>query len=90
MPALLPESERKHPANLSLAPARLAFGHRYAEAHQTSLSQVVDDLLAALEGAVAAEPGDRERDPLDGLLAGWPEVDKKDLRREQHERRLAR
>lgn len=90
MPAPRPEPQRKHPANLSLAPARLAFGHRYAEAHQTSLSQVVEDLLAALEHSLAADAPNADPDPLDGLLAGWPDLDKRDLRRGQHGKRLAR
>lgn len=93
MPAPIPAPKQKRPTNLSLAPARLAFGHRYAEGLNTSLSQVVDDLLGALEQTVQgrkmnAEP--TESDPLDGLLAGWPNLDKKELRKAQHQARLAR
>ena len=76
---------------LSLSVERLQFGQRFAQAHQTSLSQVVEDLLGALEGSLppgsSASPS---HDPLDGMLAGWPELDKTALRKEQHERRLAR
>ena len=91
MPAPVPESKRKRPANLSLSPERLCFGQTYAQANRTSLSQVVEDLLGALEQTLA--PGSKSspvEDPLDGLLAGWPLLDKKALRKEQHEARLAR
>ncbi len=91
MPASLPEQKRKRPANLSLSAERLQFGQRFARAHQTSLSQVVEDLLGALEGSVpSGSIASSSDDPLDGMLAGWPELDKKALRKEQHERRLAR
>ena len=30
------------------------------------------------------------QDPLDGMLVGWPSLDKQELRREQHEAKLAR
>jgi len=90
MPATLPGPKRKRPANLSLAPARLAFGHRYAAAHRTSLSQVVNDLLGALENASALPAEAADPDPLDGMLAGWPELEQRDLRKAQHAQRLAR
>lgn len=93
MPAPLPAPKQKRPTNLSLAPARLAFGHRYADGLNTSLSQVVDDLLGALEQTVQGRnltTGLAENDPLDGLLAGWPNLDKKELRNAQHKARLAR
>ena len=90
MPDTAPDPKRKRPSNLTLAPARLAFGHRYAQANQTSLSQVVNDLLEALEHSVSGQTGSGEPDPLDGLLAGWPELDKKDLRKAQQRDRLAR
>ena len=90
MPAHILETQRTRPANLSLAPDRLHFGQRYAEANQTSLSRVVEELLGALERTFAPQPEPAERDPLDGLLVGWPSVDKKELRRAQHEARLAR
>ncbi len=88
MPALLPQAQRKRSTNLSLAPDRLRFGQRYAETRDTSLSQVVEDLLGALEQSLLAEAD--SRDPLDGLLAGWPEEDKKVLRRAQHAGRARR
>lgn len=90
MPAPIPESKRKRPANLSLAPDRLRFGQQYAEAHQTSLSQVVEELLGALEQTVSSVPHPSLEDPLDGLLAGWPTFDKRELRQGQHEVRLTR
>lgn len=93
MPATLPTPKQKRPTNLSLAPARLAFGHRYADGLNTSLSQVVDDLLGALEQTVQGRNltiGLAENDPLDGLLAGWPNLDKKELRKAQHQARLSR
>jgi hypothetical protein len=79
---------RRRPANLTLAPDRLRFGQRYAEANHTSLSQVVERLLGALEQTLNMEAEPAAKDPLDGLLAGWPTLDKKDLRRAQHEARL--
>lgn len=91
MPAPVPEPKRKRPANLSLSPERLRFGQNYAQENQTSLSRVVEDLLIALEQTLAA--GTRNppvEDPLDGLLVGWPQTDKKALRMERHEARLAR
>lgn len=88
MPAPLPQAQRKRSTNLSLAPERLRFGQRYAEIRDTSLSQVVEDLLAALEQSLQADAD--QRDPLDGLLAGWPEEDKKSLRRAQHSNRAGR
>jgi len=90
MPAQIPESKRKRPANLTLAPDRLRFGQRYAEANQTSLSRVVEELLGALEQTFAVQPEPEVKDPLDGLLVGWPSMEKKELRRAQHEARLAR
>lgn len=90
MPAPVPESLHKRPANLSLAPDRLRFGQRYAEAHQTSLSQVVEALLGALEQATDLKAGPAAGDPLEGLLADWPPMDKQELRRAQHEARLGR
>jgi len=90
VPAHVPESQRKRPANLTLAPDRLRFGQQYAQAHQTSLSKVVEELLGALEQTLALKPDPVTKDPLDGLLADWPALDKKDLRRAQHEARLAR
>jgi hypothetical protein len=86
----MPEPEHKRAANLSLSPSRLAFGHRYAEAHHTSLSQVVNDLLEALENSVTLKASQPGQDPLDGLLAGWPDLDKSDLRKGQHQKRLGR
>jgi hypothetical protein len=90
MPAHIPETQRKRPANLTLAPDRLRFGQRYAEANRTSLSRVVEELLGALEQTFAPQPESAVQDPLDGLLVGWPSTEKKDLRRAQHEARLAR
>jgi len=93
MAATLPAPKKKRPTNLSLAQTRLAFGHRYAEGMNTSLSQVVNDLLGALEQTVQGQKVNAELaedDPLDGLLAGWPNLDKKVLRKAQHEARLAR
>ena len=90
MPAQVPETQRKRPANLTLAPDRLRFGQRYAEAHQMSLSRVVEELLGALEQTFAPQPEPASKDPLDGLLVDWPPIEKKDLRRAQHEARLAR
>lgn len=90
MPAPLPESKRKRPANLTLAPDRLRFGQQYAEAHQTSLSKVEEELLGALEQTVTLKVEPISRDPLDGLLAEWPVSDKKALRRAQQEARLTR
>ncbi len=93
MPAPVPAPKQKRPTNLSLTPARLAFGHRYADDLNTSLSQVVDDLLGALEQTVQGRnmnTGLAEDDPLDGLLLGWPDLDKKELRKAQHEARLLR
>lgn len=90
MPAPVPAPDRKRPANLSLAPDCLRFGKRYAEANQTSLSQVVEELLGALEQTVNLKDEAAARDPLDGLLAGWPTLDKKDLRKAQHEARVHR
>jgi hypothetical protein len=90
MPAHLPELQRKRPANLTLAPDRLRFGQRYAKANQTSLSRVVEELLGALEQTLGPQPDVAVKDPLDGLLAGWPSMEKKELRRAQHEARLAK
>jgi hypothetical protein len=90
VPALLSKSNRKRPANLSLAPERLRFGQAYAEANHTSLSKVVEELLGALEQVMTRQEDPAPPDPLDGLLAGWPDGEKKDLRREQHGARLAR
>ncbi len=93
MPAAVPAPKQKRPTNLSLAPARLAFGHRYADGLNTSLSQVVNDLLGALEQTIQGREVSTEldeSDPLDGLLAGWPDLDKKELRKAQQEARLAR
>jgi len=90
MPSSIPEPKRKRPANLTLAPDRLRFGQAYAQANQTSLSRVVEELLGALEQALAPQPEPALKDPLDGLLAGWPSLEKQDLRRAQHEARLGR
>lgn len=90
MPASLPEHRRKRPANLTLTPERLRFGQRYAESQGTSLSRVVEDLLGALERAVGPLPEALMDDPLDGLLVGWPSMDKKELRQAQHEARIGR
>jgi hypothetical protein len=90
VPVQLPASQRKRPANLTLAPERLQFGQIYAEAHQISLSGLVESLLGALEQTVALKVDPAVKDPLDGLLAGWPNLDKKGLRAAQHEARLGR
>ncbi|MBL0212202.1 MAG: hypothetical protein IPQ13_15020 [Holophagaceae bacterium] len=93
MTAIQPVPKKKRPTNLSLAQAQLAFGHRYAEGLNISLSQVVNDLLGALEQTVQGlnvNTDPAEDDPLDGLLAGWPNLDKKELRKAQHKARLAR
>jgi hypothetical protein len=90
VPAPILEVQRKRPTNLTLAPDLLRFGQRYAEANQTSLSKVVEELLAALELTFAPQAEPMVKDPLDGLLLGWPSMEKKDLRRAQHEARLAR
>ncbi len=60
----MPASKPKRPSNLSLAPARVAFGHQNTELTKS--------------------------DPLDGLLASCPNLDKKALRKAQQEARLAR
>ena len=88
MPVLVPPSQRKRPANLTLAPETLRFGQRYAEANHMSLSGVVEALLSALEQTVATRADPVTRDPLDGLLVGWPDLDKKALRAAQHQARL--
>ena len=88
MSAPVPESQRKRSTNLSLAPQRLSFGQQYAEANQTSLSRVVEELLGALEQAVTVRAEPTGKDPLDGLLVGWPTSSKQELRRAQHEARL--
>ena len=87
----MPQIRRKRPTNLSLAPARLAFAHGYAEAHATSLSKLVENLLGALEQVVGGSES-ASMDPLDGILLGSPmaELDKKELRRTRHEARLSR
>ena len=90
MPARVQESQRKRPANLSISPHCLRFGQGYAEANQTSLSQVVEDLLGALEQTMNLGPPSASVDPLDGMLVGWPQLDKKELRRSQQEARLSR
>ena len=90
MPARSSEPRQKRQINLSLAPDRVAFGRQYAEAQQVSLSQVVSDLLAALEQAVAAGGNPAGPDPLEGMLADWPSMDKRDLRRAQQKARTAR
>ena len=88
----MPQPRRKRPTNLSLHPARLAFAHGYAEAHATSLSELVDNLIGALEQVVNAPPLETEPDPLDGILVGTPmaDMDKVELRRLHHEARLSR
>jgi len=88
MPAHVSESHHKRSTNLSLAPDRLRFGQQYAEANQTSLSRVVEELLGALEQAVGPKLDSPAVDPLDGLLVDWPATDKGELRRAQHEARL--
>jgi hypothetical protein len=90
MSARVPASQRKRSANLSLAPDRFRFGQQYAEANQTSLSRVVEELLGALQQAVTLKAETATRDPLDGLLADWPTSTKHDLRQAQHEARLAK
>ena len=90
MPAPVLKTLRKRPANLSLAPDRLRFGQEYAKANQTSLSRVVEELLGALQQTLVPQPEPAVKDPLDGLLAGWPSLEKKELRQAQHEARLAR
>lgn len=88
----MPQIRRKRPTNLSLAPARLAFAHGYAEAHATSLSALVENLLEALEKVVQSTPESAPLDPLDGILTGTPlaNLDKKALRCARHEDRLSR
>ena len=88
MPVLVPRSQRKRPANLTLAPETLRFGQSYAEANHMSLSGVVEALLGALEQTVATRADPVTRDPLDGLLVDWPDLDKKALRASQHQARL--
>ena len=90
MPARVLPAQRKRPANLTLSPDKLQFGQKYAEANQTSLSSVVESLLGALEQTLAMKPDPGGQDPLDGLLAGWPDLDKKALRASQHRGRLGR
>ena len=90
MTDILHAPNRKRPANLSLSSERLRFGRQYAKANQTSLSQVVEELLAALEAALKSTGRTEPPDPLDGLLVGWPEADKHDLRAAQHSARLSR
>jgi len=90
LPAPVLKALRKRPANLSLAPDLLRFGQEYAKANQTSLSRVVEDLLGALQQTLAPQPEPAVKDPLDGLLVGWPSLEKKELRKAQHEARLAR
>jgi len=87
---ILHAPNRKRPANLSLSSERLRFGRQYAKANQTSLSQVVEELLAALESALKARGRTEPLDPLDGLLAGWPDTDKGELRAAQHAARLSK
>ena len=88
----MPQSRRKRPTNLSLAPARLAFAHGYAEAHATSLSELVDNLLGALEQVTQPSLKTAVSDPLDGMLldTALAELDKKALRQARHEARLSR
>jgi hypothetical protein len=88
----MPQSRRKRPTNLSLAPARLAFAHGYAEAHATSLSELVENLLGALEQVAHPSLKTAVTDPLDGILLGTQlaELDKQALRRARHEARLSR
>ena len=90
MSAHIPDSQRKRSANLSLALHQLRFGQQYAKANQTSLSRVVEELLGALEKTVVQKAEAAPQDPLDGLLVGWPTSSKQDLRRAQHEARLAK
>jgi len=83
-------ARRKRPTNLSLAPARLAFAHGYAEAHSTSISELVENLLGALEQVVQAPRNMETTDPLDGILLGtaMANLDKKTLRESRHKARL--
>ncbi len=90
MPARVLTAQRKRPANLTLSPEKLRFGQKYAEANQTSLSSVVESLLGALEQTLAMQAEPVGQDPLDGLLAGWPNLDKKALRAGQQAARLGR
>lgn len=95
MPATLPAAQKKQPTNLSLSPRSIRIGQKYAEAHQTSLSKVVDELLSALrqgfEGGGLSDAGD-PGDPLDGLLARSPlaKLDKRSMRETAHQARLGR
>jgi len=50
----------------------------------------VEELLGALERTLTLKSEPLAKDPLDGLLLGWPVLDKKDLRIAQHEARLSR
>lgn len=86
----MPSIRRKRPTNLSLAPDRLAFAHGYAKAHATSLSELVDTLLGALEVVTQAPEIAPSLDPLDGILLSTPMavLDKRELRRAHHEGRL--
>ena len=88
----MPPSRRKRATNLSLAPATLAFAHGYAEAHATSLSELVDNLLGALQQVSQPPLEAAASDPLDGMLLGTAlaELDKKTLRQARHEARLSR
>jgi hypothetical protein len=83
---------RKRPTHLSLTPARLAFGRRYAAGHGTSLSELTDNLLSALEQVAEAPLEEAAPDPLDGILLGTAmvDLDKRALRHARHEGRLAR
>ena len=81
----VPNIQRRRSERLILSQARLRFGRQYAEANQTSLSRVVEELLGALEQTLLVNVEPQTEDPLDGLLAGWPSMDKKDLRNAQHE-----
>jgi len=83
VPVLVPRSQRKRPANLTLAPETLRFGQSYAEANHMSLSGVVEALLGALEQTVAtrAEPVTRNvadfgrvRGRIESLQVLSPEV----------------
>jgi len=87
VPGQVRPSQRKRPAHLTLAPEILRFGRGYAEAHHTSLSGVVEALLGALEQTVATRGDPVTRDPLDGLLVGWPDLDKTALRAFQQQAR---
>lgn len=88
----MPKILRKRPTNLSLAPARLAFAHGYAKTHATSLSELVESLLGALEQVVRGSVADDEPDLLDGILLGTPlaDTDKHALRKAHHEARLSK